>query len=216
MQIGANACHADGFRESRTELARVFSSEIPVAPLQHATRPVLFSRCLKRYTALGLTRFNYHRVGLMDLWLESKNAKPLALGFGGTPDNISDRIKLLSSKIKLFPNTFRDFNYILEKRGLSIIPFESLLRSLDECNDFLYDYSGSRIGVYLRKRRMKSPELKYLVPRYVYTDDDIINLEKRIDLQLKTMCAQINDVLLWVIFHYDGRGQALSLMSFRC
>jgi len=144
----------------------------------------------------------------MDLWLESKSAKPLALGFGGTPDKISYRIKILASKIELFPSTFRDFNDILERRGLSIIRFESLLRSLDECNDFLYDSSGSRIGVYLRKRRMESPGLKYLVPRYVYTDDDIVNLEKRIDFQLKTMGAQINDVLLWVIFHYDGCGQA--------
>jgi hypothetical protein len=140
----------------------------------------------------------------MDLWLESHKAGPLALGFGGTPDNISDRIKILSSKIDIFPDTFRDLNYALERRSLSIIPFESLLRTLDECNDFLYDCSGPRNGVHSRKRRMELPRLEYLVPRYVYTEDDIVSLEKRIDLQLKIMRAQTNDLLLWVIFHYDG------------
>jgi hypothetical protein len=132
----------------------------------------------------------------MDIWRESQNAGPLALGFGGAHDRISDRIQNLSSKIDLFPRTFGDFKYALDQKSQLITPFENFLHTLDECNDFLYDFAVLQNEPYSRKRRLESPRLEYPVPRYVYTEKEIVSLENRIDFQLKVMRAHINHLLL--------------------
>jgi hypothetical protein len=137
----------------------------------------------------------------MEDWVDSKTAGPLALGFGGTYNKISDRVGVLSSSVGPFPSTFKNFKTLLEKRKRQVQHFEIFLRTLDECHDFLYDFFGLKNGTAsFGKRLMESPNLTYRVPRYVYTSAEILGFENRSKLLLNYMHAKINHLLMWVGF----------------
>ncbi|KAH0556497.1 hypothetical protein GP486_005608 [Trichoglossum hirsutum] len=118
--------------------------------------------------------------------------RPLACGFNGSLIRPSDRVKKLASDITAFQTTFRELETILKEGKTTVERIDEFRQTLDECDDFLFDYQNLQDGKSFDKRPALLPDIQYRMPRYVYTDSEIAALESRIEIQLKIMHAKIN------------------------
>lgn len=125
---------------------------------------------------------------MADIWLASKEAKPLVLGFGGACGAPSADVQRLAIIVKRFLRAFNNLPRI-SKTSIERIP--AFVQTLDECRDFNYDYDRllQNTSNHFGKRKLgsNSPRLKYDLPRYVYTDQDIRKFEGRLNFQLQVM-----------------------------
>jgi hypothetical protein len=69
---------------------------------------------------------------------------------------------------------------------------DQLRQTLDECDDFLFDYQDLQNGKPFENRPSSLPGVQYRMPRYIYTDSEIVALERRIEIQLQIMRAKID------------------------
>jgi hypothetical protein len=126
--------------------------------------------------------------------------KPLALGFSSTYRAPSPRILTLANSFNDFRTTYEHFVEILNRKNSSIEFREDFRHTWDECNDFLlHDYETLRHdGATFEKRRPTLPAFPYRVARYVYTDAEIVRLERRVELLFHIMHAKMDDIVLSV------------------
>lgn len=133
---------------------------------------------------------------MSDVWQACVWAKPIAEGFGGTFQSPSGRIRVLARKAAFFTASFKDLMFILNEEKMILALLDDFHQTLDECNDFLFDFQALQNGQGFDKRPADSPEITYKMARYMYTDDEIAVLEERIDLQQHFMQAKMDDIVL--------------------
>lgn len=136
---------------------------------------------------------------MTDLWQACKRAKPLALGFGGAYGAPSERIERLSKLVDSFLYTFENLEDISKRQNAFVERISTFTQTFDECTDFVYDYDDlKRNAKKFDKREPASDrvQLQYQLPRYVYTDEDIIKFEDRLRFQLYAMDVKLDDIIL--------------------
>jgi hypothetical protein len=126
----------------------------------------------------------------------NRRAKPLALGFGGSFGDPSSTISALAKSFLTFRSTYKSFMQILAQEETTIEFIDDFSQTWDECNDFLDDYENLQHGAAFALRWPATPEPSHGLARYVYTDEDIVRLKKRVGFQLHIMLAKMDDIIL--------------------
>jgi hypothetical protein len=139
------------------------------------------------------SHFNRDDAAAVALGSASRDAKALALGFGGSYLTPSQTINALAVSASEFRKTFQAFAEMLTQDESSIEFFDEFAQTWDECSDFLYDYDRLRRGVAFAKRQPPVPAPAHRLARYVYTDKEIDRLRRRIELQHYIMLAKLDE-----------------------
>lgn len=135
-------------------------------------------------------------------WIASRDADLLASGLSRTNPPPVSTFDAIESKFRNFEKTSLELLEILRRNNKTIDVLDALLHSSlwqtqDEYNDFKYDSDALRRGAgSFSKRELKLPSLPYKVARYVYTDDDIVRLENKLDWQIRIMREKMNEMVL--------------------
>lgn len=130
------------------------------------------------------------------LGLASREAKPLALGFGGSFLKPSSKVHALANSFIDFSKTYPPFREILAQDGTTLEFIDDFVQTWDECNDFLYDFESLQRGAAWTKRQPLVPGPSHRLARYVYSREDFGRLERRLELQLYIMYAKMDDIVL--------------------
>jgi hypothetical protein len=139
---------------------------------------------------------------MADWWTASCNANLLALGLSRTNPAPVSTFDAIDHKFRTFEKTFFELLEILRRDNKTIdvldaLTHSSLRQTLDEYDDFKYDSEALRRGAgSFAKRQLESPSLPYKIARYVYTDADILQLEGKMDWQIRIMQEKMNDMVL--------------------
>lgn len=139
---------------------------------------------------------------MSDWWTSSRNANLLASGLSRTIPAPVSTFEAIDSKFKAFEKTYLELLEILRRDNKTIhvldtLTYPSLRQTVDEYDDFKYDSEALRRGAgSFSRRQRESPSLKYKVARYVYNDADILQLEKKIDWQIRIMQETMDDIVL--------------------
>jgi hypothetical protein len=131
-------------------------------------------------------------------WTASLESNLLALSLTRiTPSPVST-FDAIENKFKIFEKTYHDLLGILRRVRKTIdvldnLNYCSLHQTLDEYDDFKYDADllrkspSARGGTGLFKRTLELPTpIGYQIPRYVYNDNGIRQLENKIGKQDKS------------------------------
>jgi hypothetical protein len=140
-----------------------------------------------------------HDFDAVTLGLASREARPLAEGFGGSFLCPSPEIHALEHSFIDFIKTYRQCREILSRAGTTLEFIDDYAQTWDEGSDFLYDYTELQRGAAWRKRQPLDPLVpvpSHRLARYVYTKADIIRLQRRLELQLYIMYAKMDDIAL--------------------
>jgi hypothetical protein len=159
-------------------------------------------------------------------WTASLESNILALSLTRiTPPPVST-FDAIDSKFKIFEKTYHDLLEILRRVRKTVdvldnLNYCSLHQTLDEYDDFKYDAdvlrqspgAGERTGLFKRTIELPTP-ISYQIPRYVYNDNGIRQLENKIgkqdklwnrfnasnytllDWQIRIMKATMSDIVL--------------------
>jgi hypothetical protein len=139
---------------------------------------------------------------MSDWWTASLNANLLASGLSRTNPAPVSTFEAIESKFKAFEKTYLELLEILRRDNKTIdvldtLTYPSLRQTVDEYDDFKYDCEALRRKARsFSRRHLESPSLKYEVARYVYNDADILQLEKKIDWQIRIMHQTMDDMVL--------------------
>jgi hypothetical protein len=139
---------------------------------------------------------------MSEWWTASCNANLLALGLSRTHPAPVSTFDAIDDKFRAFEKTYLELREILRRDGkiidvLDALTYPSLRQTLDEYDDFKHDSDALRRGAKsFSKRQLGSPSLPYKVARYVYTDADILQLEKKMAWQIRIMQEKMNDMIL--------------------
>jgi hypothetical protein len=95
-----------------------------------------------------------------------------------------------------FCNAFEDLEFVLERENTTVEWIDGFRQTFEECDEFLSDFQSLQAGLDFDMRPTGLPELPYKMGRYMYTDTEIASLEARVDIQLNTMNAKMDDVVL--------------------
>jgi hypothetical protein len=125
-----------------------------------------------------------------------REARPLALGFGGAFQQPSRHVKRLASDMSAFHTAFKDLEFVLGGENTAVEWIDECRQTFEECEDFLSDFQSLQTGRDFDKRPTSFLELPYKMGRYMYTDTEIASLEARLHIQLNIMNAEMDDVVL--------------------
>lgn len=140
---------------------------------------------------------------MSDLWTLSRDANLLALGLARQAPPPALTFNTIHAKFAAFERTYLNLLELLRRDNKSVEVLDALThhpplsQTLDEYEDFKFDADTLRRGVTsFSKRELDIPFLPYNVARYVYTDDDIRQLNNKMDWQIRIMDGKMDDMVL--------------------
>jgi hypothetical protein len=139
---------------------------------------------------------------MSDWWTDSCKADLLALALTRTGGAALPTFDAIDHKFRSFEKTYLELLEILRRDNKTIDVVDALThpsprQTLDEYHDFQYDSDALRRGAgSFSKRQLESPSLPFKVARYVYTDTEILQLDKKMDWQIRIMQAKMDDMIL--------------------
>lgn len=132
-------------------------------------------------------------------WTASGSADLLAarLKRSNPPSLIT--VESLEQKFHTFKTIYLQLVELLRTKDRNVdvidaLTYPPLSQTLDEYDDFQYDLQ--REDTSFQRRKLASSTIPYKVTRYVYTDGDITQLEKKLDLQITIMQEKMNHITL--------------------
>jgi hypothetical protein len=118
------------------------------------------------------------------LWVASCSAEPLASRSIG-------EVAALAQKFNNFLNVFDHFQKILQHGNTTVEFYDDFLQTWDECNDFFsHNPTLKEAGTITHATTLHASTC------YVYTNDDLGSLSRRLNLQLHIMNAKIDLIIL--------------------
>jgi hypothetical protein len=142
-------------------------------------------------------------------WTANRESNLLILNLTRTNPLPVSTVDAVDAKFREFEKTYLELLEILQRVGraadvLDNLKYCALHQTLDEYYDFEYDRnvlranssaSEGNAGCFSRPQ-LESPHLLYQVARYVYTDEEVKHLLKKIDWQILIMRETVNETVL--------------------